>query len=498
MLRHSLAIKLGIATGLVALALIALGMAVLWPLPDSEVRGLLGDELRVTLFVLVVVIGGVMAVVALLARQLVTRPLLNLARDMSRAEEGDFLVRAPTRRRDEIGELAKAFNKMLAAITDLHATGIDREQDLQRAQQALEMQQELERRSHLIEEANTQLKGRIDELTLLMDLTRAATSTLELSAVLDEIAHRVGKAMGVDEFAILLLDRARRRLQVVSTFGAPNSAELMALTFALGEGICGRVAQTGRPLLVPDTSTDARYLHAKGLRQVDGSFLALPMVAKGRVLGVLNFFRVRRDGFDNHAVALLNAVAGQAALAIENARLFQEQAALALTDALTGLLNRRALDQRLDEEFHRARRFGSKLALLMIDVDHFKEFNDKHGHLLGDHVLKQVARTLRRQLRKGDVLARYGGEEFCAILVRTQLDQAVEAADKLRRAVAERTYARVRSDRRLKITISAGVAELQESHSGPTELLDAADSALYLAKNAGRNCVRVAEPAKTS
>ena len=495
MVRRSLAIKLGLATGVVALALIVLGTLVLWPLSDSPVRGLLGEELPVILYVLLGVVGGVAAVVALLARRLITQPLLNLARDMNRAEEGDFLVRAPTDRQDEVGELAKAFNKMLAAITDLHATGIEQEQDLQRARQALELQQELERRAQLIERTNATLKGRVDELTLLMDLTRAATSTLELPAVLDEVARRVGLAMDVDEFAILLLDRTRRRLRVASTHGVPADVNLLALTFEMGEGISGRVAQSGRPILVPDTAADSRYLHYKGKRQVDGSLLSVPMVAKGRVLGVLDFFRGRCNAFDDHDVALLTAVAGQAALAIENARLFQEQAALALTDGLTGLLNRRALDQRLDEEIHRARRFGGELSLLMIDVDHFKEFNDKHGHLLGDHVLRQVARTLRRQLRKGDVLARFGGEEFCVVLVRTPLAEATEVAEKLRASVADRTYARMRNDRRLKITISVGAAGLQQQYATPAELLDAADSALYAAKHAGRDCVRVHQPA---
>lgn len=462
---------------------------------DQAAIGL--QETRVaSLLTLALVVCGIVLAIVLLARRMITTPLVDLARTMSRAREGDFLVRAQTDRSDEIGELSKAFNKMLAAITDLQASGLEQELDLKQAQQELELKQELEQKNQQFEETNSHLQRRLEEISLLMDLTRAVTSTLELRAVLDEISQSVGKAMGVDEFAILLLDPRGRRLNVKSTYGVPNKVKLTKLHFALGEGISGRVAQSGSSILVPDTTQDPRYLYYKGMRPVDGSFLSVPMITKGKVLGVLDFFRAKPNAFSKHSVALLTAVAGQAALAIENAKLFSAQTELAMTDGLTGLFNRRTLDQRIAEEVHRARRFQNDLSVLMIDVDHFKQFNDKHGHLLGDHVLKQLARTLRQRVRKVDTLARYGGEEFCVVLVRTSSKRAASVAEKLRAAVAKRIFARIRADRKIKITISIGLASLSEGMEGPRNLIDAADAALYRAKSSGRNRVYIDEASR--
>jgi diguanylate cyclase (GGDEF)-like protein len=410
---------------------------------------------------------------------------------MSRAEDGDFLVRAPTERQDEVGQVARAFNTMLAAITDLQAARIEQAQDLAAARHELALRQELEERNRLVAETNAHLQRRVDELTLLTDLTRAVTSTLELKAVLDEVTRRAGTFMGVDEAVALLAEPRQRRLRVVSTHGVPAAANLTELCFDVGEGITGRVAQSGRAILVRDTAADPRYLHYKNRRPVDGSFLSVPMLAKGRVLGVLDFFRAQVDAFDERSITLLTAVAGQAALAIENARLYQAQTELALTDPLTGLHNRRALDQRLGDEVLRAVRFDNPLSALMIDVDHFKAFNDQHGHLVGDLVLRQVARALRRQLRKVDTLARFGGEEFSVLLVRTPCADAVDVAEKLRRTIEERRFARLRRDATLRVTISIGVAEMCAQTATPQALLDAADSALYEAKNSGRNRIGV-------
>ncbi|MFH1811728.1 MAG: diguanylate cyclase [Pseudomonadota bacterium] len=449
------------------------------------------DAHRVSMLVLAFVVLGALLIVAVAARRLITRPLLQLVDTMSRAKEGDFLVRAPTDRDDEIGHVARTFNTMLAAITDLQASRIEQAQDLAVAQHELALRQQLEERNRVIAETNASLQRKVDELTLLTDLTRAVTSTLELKAVLDEVCRRAGTFMGVDEAVALLNEDQRQRVRVISMHGVPASVDLRDLTFKHGDGITGRVALSGRTILVRDTTADPRYLHYKGQRPVDGSFLSVPMLAKGRVLGVLDFFRAQVDAFDERSITLLTAVAGQAALAVENARLYQMQTELALTDALTSLHNRRALDQRLEDEVHRASRFGNALSALMIDVDHFKDFNDQHGHLVGDLVLRQVARVLRRQVRKVDTIARFGGEEFCVLLVRTPLADALDVAEKLRQTVADRRFSRLRRDAKLQVTVSIGVAELGAEMRGPQELLDAADGALYDAKHGGRNRVCV-------
>ena len=164
---------------------------------------------------------------------------------------------------------------------------------------------------------------------------------------------------------------------------------------------------------------------------------------------------------------------------------------LATTDALTGLLNRRALLDRLAGEVDRARRFKSQLSLLMVDLDHFKTVNDRHGHLAGDEVLRKVASLLSGIVRSIDVVARYGGEEFVIALPETVSDGAVVFAERLRERVAQEGL-KVASDSDFHLTCSVGVATFPSPHVASLEALFArADEALYRAKSGGRNQVRV-------
>jgi diguanylate cyclase (GGDEF)-like protein len=156
---------------------------------------------------------------------------------------------------------------------------------------------------------------------------------------------------------------------------------------------------------------------------------------------------------------------------------------LAVTDELTGLKNRRALQVRLEEEFRLSRRYEHPLSLLMIDVDHFKKFNDTYGHLAGDEILKGVALWLRDLVRTTDLVARFGGEEFAVLLPNTDLGGALLLAERVRAAIA-----RPRPDLKL-VTISIGVSSLTTDHSDVNAFLSDADEALYQAKAAGRNCV---------
>lgn len=165
----------------------------------------------------------------------------------------------------------------------------------------------------------------------------------------------------------------------------------------------------------------------------------------------------------------------------------EELRRLATRDELTGLLNRREFDRILAEEAERVRRFGRSFALIMIDVDHFKQVNDTHGHPVGDGVLRQLAARLRAQLRSVDRLARFGGEEFAVVVMETDRAGAGEIARRLCAAIAQQPVA-VDQALTLSVTISAGVAEMPRDAKSGAELVAAADHALYLAKGQGRNC----------
>jgi diguanylate cyclase (GGDEF)-like protein len=166
---------------------------------------------------------------------------------------------------------------------------------------------------------------------------------------------------------------------------------------------------------------------------------------------------------------------------------------LAITDGLTNLHNHRFFHERLALEAERSQRSRHELALLMVDVDHFKLYNDRHGHPAGDVVLRQVAQLLAEGRRANDIVARYGGEEFALILVDTPKGQAAELGERLRQRIAAHAFPHGDEQPGGKLTVSVGVAAMPDDAQTCAALLDAADGALYAAKRAGRNRVRVAE-----
>lgn len=188
-------------------------------------------------------------------------------------------------------------------------------------------------------------------------------------------------------------------------------------------------------------------------------------------------------------LAILAILAERFASEIERVRLYERIQALAVTDGLTGVYVRRHLLERFEGELERSRRLGFKLSFLMIDIDHFKSFNDEYGHLVGDAVLKQAAETIRKSVRELDLVGRYGGEEFGVLLVETDEAGAFYVADRIRRAVGQRAFKVY--DENLKVTVSIGVATYSNKLNSSALLIDAADSALYQAKRGGRNKVCV-------
>ncbi|MEW5850289.1 MAG: diguanylate cyclase [Myxococcota bacterium] len=435
------------------------------------------------------IIGTVLLVMMLLTRRLVTRPMRKLAQLMGHAQEGDFLVRAPVTSQDEMGLLARAFNTMLAAITDLRVAEVERNRESATGAAEARLAGQLEEKNRIIAAKNQELQARLRDLTLLQEVTRSLTSTLSPDEQLSILSKLLSETLGYQEFTLMLVDRPAGLLRVAAAHGFPDEMGIHEMTFAVGEGIAGLVAQTGQMVMVPDTSTDARYLRDRGRFTPRGSLLSLPMMSHGMVMGVLNVFKPHVDAFRQDEAELLQSVASQAALGIANARLFQETLELSLTDALTSMPNRRALDGRLELEVTRAERYGNALSVLMVDVDHFKMYNDRHGHLLGDGVLRAVAQTLAQSVRKADTVARFGGEEFCIILPRQDAKSAREVGEKLRRAVRNRQFDQGETQPGGCITISIGVASYPEDGKDVKSLLDAADEALYAAKHAGRDRV---------
>lgn len=446
------------------------------PRLSRDVRGLF----RGAVIAILLLFAAMLAAAVWGMRTFVTRPIARLTDAMRQAEKGDFLTRAKVERDDEIGRLASAFNSMLARITEMKVAEIEASREMESMQRELALKAELERR--------------IRDLTLLFDVTRSLNSTLELDEILKLVTEMVATRLGFHQFSMMLLDESSGELVVKTSAGFADPEAVSQFRLPLGQGASGLAAKSREPVYIRDVRNDPRFVRGPSAPDCDTSLLAVPMVCREKLVGVLNFEREGLDAFSENDVMLLQLVGNQAAMAIVNARLYQETVELTLVDSLTGVFNRRHLFARLEMELTRAHRFGAPLSLIMIDLDHFKHLNDACGHPAGDQVLREVAELLRKSVRKVDTVARYGGEEFAILLPMVSVSECQEVAEKLRRAV-ERTPIRY-GDKQPggRITISLGVAAFPDHGEALEQLIDAADAALYASKRAGRNKVTLYAP----
>lgn len=280
--------------------------------------------------------------------------------------------------------------------------------------------------------------------------------------------------------------RARHRILAVQGEGA---ASLQGLTFADNPGLVSNVVRLGAPLPGRDLGAMDRVVIFDGGTVVRGlaALKIFPLRAGDSVVGTLVCGSRQKTGLPLAAQVELQMLALQAAEALVRARLFEETARMATTDGLTGLLNRRALDEMLGTRFAEAVRYKRPLAFVLFDIDHFKKVNDQHGHLAGDAVLRGVAQEAAAQARNIDRVARYGGEELALVLPETELAGAMVIAERIRSAVAASEHAIETGS--IRVTVSAGVSVLGPGIDKLEQLVDLADQALYRAKQAGRNRV---------
>jgi diguanylate cyclase (GGDEF)-like protein/PAS domain S-box-containing protein len=339
--------------------------------------------------------------------------------------------------------------------------------------------------------AEERLRRRMVEMTVLHSVARAGTEQTTPEAVVRASVDAIGRALDVSRLALGLLDADGKVLHFRIFDANDQGDSVQDLVVPLGQGAAGQALATAEPCHIPDVSlVPASPTFTPETRSV----LSVPLRLGKQVLGVLEVHGARVNAFDEDDVHFFLTLARQIATVIERARLFEETQRLATIDALTGLDNRRRFFERATHEFARAQRHRRPLSALMVDVDHFKRANDTHGHAVGDGLLRGVAERVRHQLRQTDVVGRYGGEEFAIVLTETERGQAQWVAEQLRRKVAEAPFDTQGGP--LTLTVSVGVASLVEPCADLDALLQRADQALYAAKHAGRDCVRVFEDQK--
>ena len=331
-------------------------------------------------------------------------------------------------------------------------------------------------------------RHRASQLEAINAIAQQMTAVLDLKELLSKVCLLIQQEFEVGHVSVLLKDEEDLVLRASHgklTERTPEEARLPAEA-----GLWQRALAAGKTQI----ENDVKALSDVGLCVETASSMCIPLVSFGQTLGVLVLDAAQADAFNANDTQPLESVADICATAIQNAHYIERVKQLAYLDGLTGIFNRRFFELRIVEEMERAHRFGTGLAVLMVDIDQFKRLNDEFGHLLGDEVLRQVSSIFHQQLRKIDVLCRYGGEEFAILLSQTNALHALGVAEKLRKTVEAWQFPGVPRP----VTISAGTANYSEHGITRDELVKAADAGLYAAKQAGRNRVCLAPNPKRS
>jgi diguanylate cyclase (GGDEF)-like protein len=251
----------------------------------------------------------------------------------------------------------------------------------------------------------------------LRDFGLALTSQRDPDMVLDQLLDLVARVVPYDSASVVILESnllSTKRLRGYERFGAPEWVQKLQLPLEELHNM-HQMALTRRPLIVLDTHTDPNWVDVEGMRYIR-SWVGAPIHVNGKVLGFLSLDKAEPGYYTTEMAERLAAFASQAGLALDNARLYAEQQELAITDGLTGIFNRRHFMELAEREYKYARRHATDLAVLMIDLDHFKQVNDRFGHAVGDLALQIAAKGLASTVRAIDVVARYGGDEFVVLL----------------------------------------------------------------------------------
>ena len=404
---------------------------------------------------------GLLAVsIALGLARATTSPLEALGRGASRVADGDLTTVIDVRSKDEVGKLATAFNRMTEKV-----------------------------RGHVqaLEDQSRQLQAGVSRLG------DALGGTHDLDRILAVVLETAMVATGARAGAVLLRDASTGELSLSAGRNLEEHGVPVRLRLPEDAGISGAVARSGRP--VRGRSGDGRGELHPGPGEPSGvPVVAVPLTGSGTVVGVLLLWD--RDGdqdFTDDDLAMLRTFTSQATVAVDNVLLHEEARRLSVTDGLTGLANYRGFTVTVGKEVERAVRFERPLALLLLDLDHFKLVNDVWGHPRGDAVLVELAARVRAQVRDVDTLARYGGEEFVVVLPETDEVGAVQAAERICAAVRRRPFGED-GEQPIDVTLSLGVAVFPDHGTSSTALLRRADEALYAAKRGGRDGWRLAAP----
>ncbi len=331
------------------------------------------------------------------------------------------------------------------------------------------------------------------ELAIFHDVAQALTSSLDLDSILQTILEKMAEYFRPDTWSLLMVDEPKNELYFAIAVGTASEA-LKNVRLKVGEGIAGHVAKYGEKLIVPDVAADPRF--AKRIDQTTQwetqSIICVPLKSKLRVQGVIQLVNVDMAHFGADETFFLQALCDYAAIAIENARSVEKIQELTITDDCTGLYNARHLYKTLETEVYRSSRFGYEFSVLFIDLDHFKQVNDTHGHLIGSKLLAEIGYLIKAQLRLIDFAFRYGGDEFVVLLPQTGKDQAAVVARRLRDSLRASAFCK-EEGLNLNVRASMGLATYPHDAKTPHDIIRQADQMMYQVKNTTRDNIGIAQ-----
>ena len=451
--RHELVI--GTGTYHSALKVMDNGWRIISTIPESTFL----EPVRTSIFhigVISGIIACVVIVVSIIIGRLSTKRIQVFASISKEIARGNFTNEIPFTDGDEIGQLGKTFNIM-----------------------------------------TTSIKRKVEQLKYLNDVAVEIHSHIEIEHLLQDIINISRRTINAEMGVLTILDENLKKIKYFKV-SIPNLFEPCEI-HDLPKGkslLLSAVARKGKMLRLNNIMEDPRSIGLPPNYPPIRTLLGIPLVINnGNVCGEI-FLANKADNeqFTLEDEEILLTITYQASVAIENARLYGKVQQLAITDGLTGLLNHKEFHKRLDEDIEGSKRYHYMVSLLMIDIDHFKNFNDNYGHQVGDQILKTIADVIKLQIRAVDVCARYGGEEFAVILRDDDTSQPLKLSERIRSTIY--AYPFKHDGVRSQLSVSIGVACFPADADNAEDLMKRADEALYTAKKTGRNKVCCYKPAQ--
>jgi two-component system, cell cycle response regulator len=334
-----------------------------------------------------------------------------------------------------------------------------------------------------LKKENTQIEKQLRQIEHLYDVIKEAGSTLNVQEMIELTKEFTERMFDLPHFVIAALSNDGKKYEIRIASGCDESFfRSFELDLESG-GLASMLAREKKPIWIPVIEEKSRFAVLKNLSIQ--AFIFLPFLVQDRVIGFLCSYSTRDNFLDQEKFSNFQVFCNQISIGLQKSLLYEKVQKLSITDGLTKLYSHRYFKQRLEEELILANRYSSRLSLLILDIDHFKHYNDTYGHVAGDHVLMEVAKIMKDQSDITHLAARYGGEEMVLIAPETTKEQAMELAEKIRWAVESNSFAVGRET--TNVTVSIGVATFPQDALTSLDLISKSDKALYAAKTRGRN-----------